>query len=154
MQVAFDDPLQLTKRKRECNEPRGPQRSDFMSGLLGKRVCVPKRARSAVTASQRSGQAGAEDSGAQGALSTGAHGTQRCEQENALGSSRAGGARSEPPSLPHSKPVSPRPADGVPQAQHGDPGASARVHSLFMGGENNEEEEYAVMGLLRLCEAS
>lgn len=162
MQVAFDDVLQAGKRRRGVAEAGGAEaagpeaaaseHSDFMSGLLGRRVCVPKRARSAITASQRTGQADAADSGGHGAPSTGAHRSQRREERRGRGAGHVAAAPSEPVSAPRPKQPSPRGGARPSASPRGDPGGHR--NSLFMASENNEEEEYAVMGLLRLCEAS
>eukprot|EP00892_Ulva_mutabilis_P007200 jgi/Ulvmu1/4852/UM020_0138.1 len=151
-QVAFDEALQASKRKRESSESEGAARSDLLSSLLGKRVCVPRRARSAITAAHKGGQPAPDGMGSRGAAPQGARSTQRRGARSAQASGqRAAGRQREPHSARGSKQQSGLTGGDEGASPRADPVSSTRMQSLFMGGE---EEEYAVMGLLRLCEAS
>lgn len=156
VQVAFDDLLQATeKRKRESSDSEAAERSDFMSSLLGKRVCVRRRARTALANAHRAAQPAVETSGAAPAAvgPRGGRGAQRREQRSAHTARQQSAPSTAVEALSVRGSDAPRGAAeaGSPRV---DPVGSTRMHSFFMGGENNEEEEYAVMGLLRLCEAS
>lgn len=141
------------KRRRESPAPGSARRSDLLSSLLGKRVCVPRRRRSTTIVSHIPGQGGAQDSPGHGATSTGVRGCERIDNPGERGgNSQAQDLRSERLALLRTKAESSK-AMGPASDVQAEAGPSARMHALF-GGDNNEEEEFAVMGLLRLCEAT
>lgn len=54
LQVEFDDAMLTTNKRRRMatDAPNAPGRPDVLSGIIGKRVVVPRRSRSAIPASQ------------------------------------------------------------------------------------------------------
>jgi hypothetical protein len=113
VQVEFEDSMPPGKRRRGSSESAGGMsRPDVLSGLIGKRVWVPRRARSAMCApAPRAAHTdGATHTDPQSA----------CQRTGSRGN--------------------------APANAHADSAVSAEA--------KDAQEEFAVMGLLSLCEAS
>jgi hypothetical protein len=130
LQVEFDDMHTNKRRRVAAGSPHAPDRPDVLSGIIGKRVVVPRRSRSAMPASQTQQQR-----------------TVVC----APPPEQAPHEQAPPEQAPPQSDMSLQPPSSSHQPD------ICPTHSATQARRSpapRDEEQFAVMGLLSLCTAS